>query len=621
MNLNRKSQTDEDLFRKVMDNFKSKRDRKQTVKGLEYVQERLKNNARPNVQKQEQQNKQEQHKKQKQERVKKHKRHKQDKVKDPDGSFTVSDLPPGWSRTTSAQQQTVLQTPRGSNLSSQASVDIYTKMWGLPPLWLEWEEMEVLPRGTRFQEEVQLDVGDDGVVILERVESEVESDSVILERVERGGILEALDDSVRILESVDDSVKMQETQEDDLRVRETAQGDVRILEAVEDNVSTLNSRTDDTEKSKRDRKQTVKGLEYGQERLKNNARHNVQRQEQLKEQEQEGSDLEAVEDDALILEAVEEDAFILEAVEDDVNNVAILEAVEEDTESFGPSEVSSECEESLPGVQSPGPSEDSRATSCSPSVESSRRQSSIERTSSGNVRNSLESRDSTVTSESRSRNLSMYENSRGTSIQETNEYLNPKTISFHASMTSCVPPSGSLEPVEEVRGELWLPPGWVRRSRVRQGGAKTGCVDWSVVTSEGRVLRSQRGLDRLARERGLGGLRLKGGHLGKELIKIGKKTIFQKNWPLESNRKDDGVLFVEEPEAVHLVTDLHSPKANLTFSPKQQVTVQFVSDEVDDQDGVGEDTVGGRRSQRKRRRDLFMEDNLVKRKGKVRIVW
>ena len=76
----------------------------------------------------------------------------------------VSDLPEGWRRERikmGKNERVEVVTSRGLRITSQAAMDIHTKLHRMPDLRLDWQEMVVLPKGARYEP--------DDPVVLERV--------------------------------------------------------------------------------------------------------------------------------------------------------------------------------------------------------------------------------------------------------------------------------------------------------------------------------------------------------------------------------------------------------------------------------------------------------------------
>ena len=68
----------------------------------------------------------------------------------------VSDLPEGWRRERikmGKNERVEVVTSRGLRITSQAAMDIHTKLHQMPDLRLDWQEMVVLPKGARFAPE------------------------------------------------------------------------------------------------------------------------------------------------------------------------------------------------------------------------------------------------------------------------------------------------------------------------------------------------------------------------------------------------------------------------------------------------------------------------------------
>ena len=66
----------------------------------------------------------------------------------------VSDLPSGWSRRRvkmGTEERVEVVTSKGLRITSQAALDIYTRLQQMPNLRLDWQDMVVFSKGTRFE--------------------------------------------------------------------------------------------------------------------------------------------------------------------------------------------------------------------------------------------------------------------------------------------------------------------------------------------------------------------------------------------------------------------------------------------------------------------------------------
>ena len=66
----------------------------------------------------------------------------------------VSDLPEGWRRERvkmGKNEKVEVITSGGLRITSQAAMDIHTRLHQMPDLRLDWQDMVVLPRGVRFE--------------------------------------------------------------------------------------------------------------------------------------------------------------------------------------------------------------------------------------------------------------------------------------------------------------------------------------------------------------------------------------------------------------------------------------------------------------------------------------
>ena len=264
-------------------------------------------------------------------------------------------------------------------------------------------------------------------------------------------------------------------------------------------------------------------------------------------------------DPDMILETVKGDPdMILETVKDDVNNCDILETVARQRSSHNRESYSSRDSVSSLIASSSGSrtSLDSRLSSVA-SVESNF------------------SRDSTRTSTN---------GSEGTNLAEEvvkNENRTPR------------PDSNEL--AED------LPPNWERRVHRRA----TGKEDWSIVTERGRVIRSQKQLDILTKTRGMQPLKLKGFLLSKTTPTLSCVVVPEEDCLSQRLQESKLEECKQDPENI--------------FEPDmiKKASVSFVSD-----DGIeaAEDSSGNLRKLRRRRGALLMEDRLVERKDKLKLI-
>ena len=69
----------------------------------------------------------------------------------------VSDLPSGWRRQRvkmGTEERVEIVTSKGLRITSQAALDIYTRLQKMPNLRLDWQDMVVFSKGTRFEPDV-----------------------------------------------------------------------------------------------------------------------------------------------------------------------------------------------------------------------------------------------------------------------------------------------------------------------------------------------------------------------------------------------------------------------------------------------------------------------------------
>ena len=68
--------------------------------------------------------------------------------------MVVSDLPSGWNRQRvkmGSEERVEVVTSKGLRISSQAALDIHTRLQKMPNLRLDWKDMMVFSKGTRFE--------------------------------------------------------------------------------------------------------------------------------------------------------------------------------------------------------------------------------------------------------------------------------------------------------------------------------------------------------------------------------------------------------------------------------------------------------------------------------------
>ena len=68
--------------------------------------------------------------------------------------MVVSDLPSGWNRQRvkmGSEERVEVVTSKGVRITSQAALDIHTRLQKMPNLRLDWQDMVVFSKGTRFE--------------------------------------------------------------------------------------------------------------------------------------------------------------------------------------------------------------------------------------------------------------------------------------------------------------------------------------------------------------------------------------------------------------------------------------------------------------------------------------
>ena len=433
----------------------------------------------------------------------------------------VSDLPEGWRREKVKMGKTErfeVITSQGLRITSQAAMDIHTKLHQMPNLRLDWQEMVVLPSGARFEP--------DDPVVLEMVP------------VDKKAIrnLEEDKEVMQILEQVACSESAQQEYINFLDMGEP-------VPLCNDDQSTRGG-IDSTDNDCVVIYNTESILEVI-----------------TKEEGDQDDDCYIVEqtDPEMILETVKDDPdMILETVKDDVNNCDILETVARSRSSHDRESYSSR--DSVSSLI---------ASSSESQTSSDSRLSSL-----GSVESNF-SRDSTGTSNH--------------GDEGTNFAKNAKRA----------PLPGSNELPED------LPSNWERRVHQRA----TGKQDWSIVTDYGRVIRSQKQLDILTKARGMQPLKLK----GPSLSNTSKSNITPSLSDVvpEENCSSQRLQQYEREECRQDAYEILEPHVI------KKASVSFISD-----DGVevGEDSTGNLRKLRRRRGALLMEDRLVKRKDKLKLI-
>ena len=182
--------------------------------------------------------------------------------------IVVSDLPEGWRRERikmGKNERVEVVTSRGLRITSQAAMDIHTKLHQMPDLRLDWQEMVVLPKGARFEpddpvvlEMVPVDKemiqnweeDKEGMQILEQVASselagqestndlELGEPFPLCNSDQSGGGIESTDDDCVVIyntEAILEVITKEESdQEDDCFIVEQTEPEM-ILETVKDN--------------------------------------------------------------------------------------------------------------------------------------------------------------------------------------------------------------------------------------------------------------------------------------------------------------------------------------------------------------------------------------------------
>jgi len=539
----------------------------------------------------------------------------------------VSDLPEGWRRVRRGGRVVVV-TDTGVRLTSQAAVDMSTRLLGIPAIRLHWQDMVVLPRGARFDQ--------DPIVI----DSDTDEDVRILEPV--GG---AEEDITEILEHVPEA-------EESLQDRDNESGNKSELPYVPHQI-----------------------LEKAIFETENNNSAGPGVFETDTNYESENSDdgvviLEAKASD-IILETVYENETdkILESVEDNVNNCTILEQVERGSTRV--SYVSSFDSRSLRSSNASSFSSSSKVSSRRTLSFQDVKEITEETEPEADLPHGWERRVhkratgkqdwSMVTREGRvvrsQKQLDIYTKMHGlknislkgpmdqpeppTIKPSDNEKLSLKSIE-HKEISAGEPskeakaaarfkqqlqggsrearrfPSTTFKPkptktaqYEETEGpEPTLPCGWERRVTTRT----TGKQDWSMVTREGRVVRSQRQLDLYTRQHGLKDISLK---CPLDQPKPPVTSASQSNLNTHENIVGKKALGLEQgTTSQSLVTREPVCRTNQGCGTSI-VVVRFVSDDGDNEAAAEEETTSTR-SLRRKKGKLEMEDKHGKMKGKVR---
>jgi len=499
----------------------------------------------------------------------------------------VSDLPSSWRRQRvkmGTEERVEIVTSKGLRITSQAALDIYTRLQKMPNLRLDWQDMLVFSKGTRFEPDdpVVLEIVSDrqekernacrnftktsqacqmkdineyrmnlsktkgvpaiNLAVSDSVES-VDEDCIIIEHHSTETILEKINEqheeddecvivkhtnSEMILEAVKDDVNncdiLESVQDDDA-------SSCNILEAVarsnrdagsRDSVFTLISSSDDFRSSSDSRVSSSSSIKSG---YSSNSR---------------GSASERID--------------LLEAVKDDVNNCDILEAV-------GRSSLSKEKSFSSRESQS-SPREISRV------VETSAK--------SGDISASAEKKISPL-----------------------------QDISKSANKLS-IPRKEASETSDD------LPANWRRRVHKRA----TGKQDWSIVTECGRVIRSQKQLDILTKRWRMQPLKLK----GRDVETVEKKVLLPEDSASEKYQEEGELQCLERVEDGQKGAELEEEKKGAEVSRLHLLKKAIVSFVSDDGLEVAKDSSVNLRSLRRRRGALLMEERLVSRKDKLKFI-
>jgi len=484
----------------------------------------------------------------------------------------VSDLPSSWRRQRvkmGTEERVEIVTSKGLRITSQAALDIYTRLQKMPNLRLDWQDMLVFSKGTRFEP-------DDPVVL------EIVSDRQEKER-----------NACRNFTKTSQACQMKDINEYRMNLSKT-KGVPAINLAVSDSVESVD---EDCIIIEHHSTETIL--------------------EKINEQHEE--------DDECVIVKHTNSEMILEAVKDDVNNCDILESVQDDDasscnilEAVARSNRDAGSRDSVFTLISS--SDDFRSSSDS-RVSSS---SSIKSGYSSNSRGSASERiDLLEAVKDDVNNCDILEAvgrcglSKEESLSSRESLSSPREISRVVETSAksgdiSAKSANKLSIPREEASEISedLPANWRRRVHQRA----TGKQYWSIITECGRVIRSQKQLDILTKRWRMQPLKLKG------FAASEKKVLLSENSGSEKYPEEGDLQCLERVEDGTKGAELEEEKKGAEVSqlhPLKKATVSFVSD-----DGleVAKDSSVNLRSLRRRRGALLMEDRLVSRKDKLKFI-
>jgi len=496
--------------------------------------------------------------------------------------LVVSDLPSGWRRRRvkiGTEERVEVVTSKGLRITSQAALNIYTRLQKMPNLRLDWQEMVVFSKGTRFEPEDPF--------VLEIVSDRQEKDR----------------NACRNLPKTPQACQKEEFNEYRRNHSKTTNVPANNL-AVSDSVESVD---EDCMIIEHHSTETIL--------------------EKINEQHEE-------EDDECVIVKHTNSEMILEAVKDDVNNCDILESVKDDDanscnilEAVLQSNQDAESRDSVFSLIAS--SDDSRSSSDSRLSSNSSLKSGHSSTSRGSASERVDlleavkddvnncdiletvGRSSFSKEESFSSRESLSSQRKISRVVETSaksgdisasaeKKINPlQDISKSANKLSIPTDRCSEEEASETCEDL--PANWKRRVHQRA----TGKQYWTIIAECGRVIRSQKQLDILTKRWRMQPLKLKG------FAASEKKVLLPEDFASEKYQEEVDLQCLERVE------DERGGEEVFQLHLLKKAIVSFVSD-----DGleVAKDSSVNLRRLRRRQGDLLMEDRLVSRKDKLKFI-